>query len=177
MGYIEKHLMQGETVLYKTRLHWVAVLVPLLLALALAIAGGFCLYQSAQDNRTGTGDAKLFAIAGAGLFVVAAVELMVAIVKRNSTEMAVTNRRVLVKTGLMSRRTIEMLVSQIESIVITEPFLGRMLGYGSVVIRGTGGTPETFHLIAHPTEFRTHVQQQIEARQSATRPGAPLTAN
>jgi uncharacterized membrane protein YdbT with pleckstrin-like domain len=177
MGYIEKHLISGETILYKTRLHSIAVLAPLLVAVALAVAGGFCLYQSAQDNRTGTGDAKLFAIAGAGLFVLAAVEVMVAIVKRNSTEMAVTNRRVLIKTGLMSRRTIEMLVSQIESIVITEPFLGRMLGYGSVVIRGTGGTPETFHLIANPTEFRTHVQQQIEARQASMRPGAPLTAN
>ena len=69
----------------------------------------------------------MFAIAGAGLFVLAAVEVMVAIVKRNSTEMAVTNRRVLIKTGLMSRRTIEMLVSQIESIVITEPVLAGCL--------------------------------------------------
>ena len=58
MGYIEKHLISGETILYKTRLHSIAVLVPLLVAAALAIAGGFCLYQSAQDNRTGTGDAK-----------------------------------------------------------------------------------------------------------------------
>ena len=174
MGYIEKHLIQGETILYKTRLHWVAVLVPILVAIALMVAGGFCLYQSAEDNRTGTGDAKLFAIAGAVLFGIAAIEAIVAVVKRNSTEMAVTNRRVFIKSGLASRRTIEMLVSQIESIVITEPFWGRMLGYGSVVIRGTGGTPETFHLIAHPTEFRTYVQQQIEAGQRVMRPGAPL---
>src|SRR5579884_1389912 len=132
MGYIEKHLIQGETILYKTRLHWVAVLGPILLALAFVAAGGFCLYQSAQDNRTGTGDAKLFAIAGAALFALAAIQAIVAIVKRNSTEMAVTNRRVFIKSGLASRRTIEMLVSQIESIVISEPFWGRMLNYGSV---------------------------------------------
>jgi uncharacterized membrane protein YdbT with pleckstrin-like domain len=90
--------------------------------------------------------------------------------------MAVTNRRILIKTGIMSRRTIELLLSRVESIVITEPFLGRMLGYGTVIVRGTGGTPEPFTLIAHPTEFRRHVQEQIEAGQASTRPGGTATA-
>jgi uncharacterized membrane protein YdbT with pleckstrin-like domain len=177
MGYVEKHLISGEKILYKTRLHSIAVLFPICMAILFGVAGGFCLYQSAEDQRSGTGDAKMFAIAGALLFIAAAVAVVVALVKRNSTEMAVTNRRVFIKSGLMSRRTIEMLVWQIESIAITEPVLGRMLGYGSVVIRGTGGTPETFHLIANPTEFRTQVQQQIEARHADMRPGTPLATN
>jgi hypothetical protein len=42
-----------------------------------------------------------------------------------------------------------------------------MLGFGTVIIRGTGGTPEVFEKIAHPLEFREQVQSQIA---SATKP-------
>jgi hypothetical protein len=51
-----------------------------------------------------------------------------------------------------------------------------MLGYGTVIVRGTGGTPEPFTLIAHPTEFRRHVQEQIEAGQASMRPGGTASA-
>jgi len=44
-----------------------------------------------------------------------------------------------------------------------------MLGYGSVVVRGTGGTPEPFVMIAHPQEFRRAVQEQIGAPQAPHR--------
>jgi uncharacterized membrane protein YdbT with pleckstrin-like domain len=81
--------------------------------------------------------------------------------KKNATEIAVTDRRVIIKTGMMSRRSLEIMLAKVESIGIDEPVLGRMLGYGTVVIHGTGGTPEPFSRIAHPSEFRREVQQQI----------------
>jgi uncharacterized membrane protein YdbT with pleckstrin-like domain len=76
--------------------------------------------------------------------------------------MAVTSRRVVIKTGLASRKTIEMLLNKVESIEVSETAFGRMLGYGTIVVIGTGGTPEPFHKVAHPLEFRSQVQQQIE---------------
>jgi uncharacterized membrane protein YdbT with pleckstrin-like domain len=75
--------------------------------------------------------------------------------------MAVTNRRVLIKTGMVSRRTLDLMLARVESIGVEETAFGRMLGYGSVVVRGTGGTPEPFRRIAHPQEFRRAVQEQI----------------
>ena len=51
--------------------------------------------------------------------------------------------------------------AEIESVVVEESFLGRMLGYGTVILRGTGGTPEVFPQIAHPLQFREQVQRQI----------------
>ena len=85
--------------------------------------------------------------------------------KRNATEMAVTNRRVLIKTGMGSRRTLDLMLSRVESIGVVETMWGRMLGYGNVVVHGTGGTPESFVLISHPQEFRRQVQQQIGAHE------------
>jgi uncharacterized membrane protein YdbT with pleckstrin-like domain len=174
MGYIEKNLISGENILYRTRLHSVAALFPLLVGIVIAVGGFFCLYASMAHRQDGAEDSKLWAAAGLALVVLGGVTVAVAVLKRNATEMAVTNRRILIKSGIMSRRTIELLLSRVESIVITEPFFGRMLGYGTVVVRGTGGTPEPFTLIANPTEFRRHVQEQIEAGQAQMRPtGTP----
>jgi len=96
------------------------------------------------------------------LLVCALVMIAVGSVRRNATEMAVTNRRVVIKTGLAGRKTIEMLLNKVESIEVSETTFGRMLGYGTIVIIGTGGTSEPFHNVAHPLEFRNQVQQQIE---------------
>src|ERR1700740_960972 len=82
--------------------------------------------------------------------------------------MTVTNRRVVIKPGLMSRKTIEMLLNKVESIEVSETTGGRMLGYGTIVMIGTGGTSEPFREVAHPLEFRNQVQQQIEKLREQT---------
>lgn len=64
----------------------------------------------------------------------------------------------LIETALLSRRSVEVLLPKMESIGVDEAFLGQMLGYGSVIVRGIGGTFETFDKIAHPNELRRRVQ-------------------
>jgi len=105
-------------------------------------------------------------LGGAGpLPMMAVIGVMLGLLRRNTTEMAVTTRRVVIKTGLAARKTIEMLLNKVESIEVSETAGGRMLGYGTIVLIGTGGTSEPFHKIAHPLEFRSQVQQQIEKLQ------------
>ena len=84
------------------------------------------------------------------------------IVRRLATEVAVSNKRVLIKRGLFSRRSIEVLLPKVESIGVDESFFGRMLGYGTVIVRGTGGTFESFDKIAHPNDLRRHLQKQVD---------------
>jgi uncharacterized membrane protein YdbT with pleckstrin-like domain len=81
------------------------------------------------------------------------------LIERLSSEFAITNRRVIIKLGLVSRRTFEMNLSKIESVNVAQSLLGRMLGYGTITIIGTGGTRETFGDIAAPVEFRRQFQQ------------------
>ena len=104
------------------------------------------------------------AIVGFLLFLGAVVLIGGAVLRRNATQIAVTSRRVLIKTGIVNRKTLELLLGRIESIGVNESPLGRMLGYGTVVLRGTGGTPESFDRIARPLEFRREVQRQVEGR-------------
>jgi uncharacterized membrane protein YdbT with pleckstrin-like domain len=169
MSYITKNLVPGETLLFETRHHWVVLLGPLLFTLLLAVPGAALLADAAAE-KNGHGVRALNSIGPEGQAAVGAVLLVIALIvfayglaKRNATEMAVTNRRVLIKTGMASRRTLDMVLGKVESIGVEETFLGRVLGYGSVVVRGTGGTPESFVMIAHPQQFRQSVQQQIGA--------------
>jgi uncharacterized membrane protein YdbT with pleckstrin-like domain len=101
------------------------------------------------------------------LFIAAAIVFLIfQIVKRNATEIAVTNRRVIIKTGMAARRSLEIMLPKVESIGVEESVWGRMLGYGTVLIHGTGGTPEPFRRIAHPSEFRQYVQTQIDQQRT-----------
>jgi uncharacterized membrane protein YdbT with pleckstrin-like domain len=168
MGYVDRNLVPGETLVYLTRHHWLVLIGPLLGAVLL-LAPGLVLIVEAFSLRETAGltigsstfSPKLMAIFAAVLLVGSIAVFSYGVAKRNATEMAVTNRRVLIKTGMTSRRTIDMMLSRVESIGVEETTFGRLFGYGSVVVRGTGGTPEPFEMISHPQEFRRAVQQQI----------------
>ncbi len=163
MSYVQANLVPGEAVVYETRLHWIVMLGHLIVGGLLLGLPGVCLlaYAASQREMDST-NLHLMEGGGVALVVCGVVVILMGMLRRNATEMAVTNRRVVIKTGLASRKTIEMLLNKVESIEVSEPALGRMLGYGTIVMIGTGGTPEPFHKVAHPLEFRSQVQQQIE---------------
>lgn len=169
MSYVEKHLLEGETVVYATRLHWVVLVVPVLLGLLFGLTGAGMLVLSARTTAGDSAARQSMMVFGAIFLVVALIFVARGVLVRNATEMTVTNKRVFVKVGLAARRTIELLLSRVESIGVEESVMGRMLGYGTVIVHGTGGTPEIFKRIAHPLDFRTQVQQQIERAQAKSR--------
>ncbi|MCW2120033.1 PH domain-containing protein [Flavobacterium sp. 7A] len=81
------------------------------------------------------------------------------LIHKYTDEFAITNRRVIIKTGLISRYSFEMNLSKIESINVDQGILGRILGYGSIRIVGSGGTKEIFPNILNPLEFRKKFQE------------------
>ena len=162
MSYVERNLIEGEQVVFQTKHHWIVMLGTLLLGLTLDVVGiAGLIYLLNQRDWAPAG--RNVALLGAAAAVIAgSLMTLYGTMKRNATEMVVTNKRVIVKTGILKRNTFEMLLSRIESIGVQEPVLGRMLEYGTVILRGVGGTPDEFDLIANPLAFRTHVQEQIE---------------
>ena len=163
MTYVESNLVPGETVIYQTRLHWIVMLGHLFVGcLLLGLPGVLLLYYAFSQHGMDINTLHLTEGGGVALLVCGAVVILTGMVRRSATEMAVTNRRVVIKTGLMNRKTIEMLLNKVESIEVSETTFGRMLGYGTIVVIGTGGTSDPFHRVADPLEFRSQVQQQIE---------------
>lgn len=150
MGYVERHLLPNEHVVYKTRLHWVLFVKPVLLMLA-GIVLAVVLRQVAEPPWLWMIGAAIF-VAGVGWWLVHYIEVM-------TSEFAVTSSRLILKVGLISRYTTELLLTKVESIGVQQGLTGRVLNFGDLTVTGTGGAREVFRRVRDPIGFRNHVQQ------------------
>lgn len=147
MGYVESNLLPNEQITYRANLHWIIYVLPVivfLIAIAVALGGGGW-------------------IAGMAIAIVAFVLLLPPWIKASSSEFAITNKRVLIKVGLIRRHSLELLLQKVEGIGVDQGVLGRILGYGTITVSGVGGTKETFQMISNPLEFRRQVQASLAA--------------
>ncbi len=166
MSYIGNHLMSGEEVVREARLNRIIYLPAALLA-ALALVQFAEVYRGGEETR-GEVAVPVFFLA------LAAVAAVPAFFRRLSSEFAVTTKRVVVKVGLVRRHSTEILLRQVEGITVDQGLLGRIFGYGTIVIEGTGSDRTPYKGIAAPMAFRLAVQEQVEKCTSGT--GAPAPA-
>lgn len=164
MSYLDESLTSGEVVLYRTGLHWSVLFWPLVVGAIFEIGALALFYLAWRAAAEGTHGLQM--ALGSGCAAIGAVAIVIGLVRRSSIEMAVTNRRVLMKSGILGRKTIELMLSKVESIGVDQGIGGRLAGYGRVTVRGTGGTLEVFDRIARPLEFRRQVQEQIHPPES-----------
>lgn len=152
MGYVESVLQPGETVRFKTNYHWVAF-IPGLGLLVLAVLSYW------WSGRPNTWYALWISLAVL-LLAGAVILLAYAAYRRWITEIAITDLRVIYKTGLLTRLTDEMPLGKVENIEITQSIFGRLLDYGNVDVQGTGAIgigSDKLRRIASPLAFRDHI--------------------
>ncbi|MEO8629448.1 MAG: PH domain-containing protein [Betaproteobacteria bacterium] len=106
----------------------------------------------------------LLAAFGAGLIL-----LIWAYIRYKTTELAITNKRVIAKFGFISRRTIELNIHKVESIQVDQHVLGRMFNFGSLIISGAGTPQAPIPGISDPLQFR---RAFMEAQDLAAHPRA-----
>jgi membrane protein YdbS with pleckstrin-like domain len=162
VGYVQQNLNPGERILYTTHLHWIVLFRSIFVDALFSAAGLALIVWGVTGQHTDRGEAQIFGMAGVALIIIGNIILAIAVVRRNATEMAVTNKRIIIKVGFLTKRTVELFLSKVESVGVEQTLLGRMMGYGGITVRGTGGTNEPFSHVANPLEFRRQVQHQIE---------------
>jgi len=142
-------MLPGETVDYRAHLHPIIFLQPAFFALVglSFIVFGFVNQGLSYFWMLGA----VFLLYAAGVGIDRAIHYL-------SSEFAITNKRVVIKVGFINRKTLEMLLTKVETIRVDQSILGRMLNFGTIVVTGTGGTNEPFTSIANPLEFRRQVQ-------------------
>lgn len=143
MGYIDQNLMPGEKITYRAKLHWGIFITP----------GGLLLFGvliSIGDAAPGT----LVMLAGFVIFLLRVTRVA-------TSEFAVTNKRVVMKTGFIRRDSLELFLAKVEGIGVNQSMLGRALDYGTIIITGTGGMRTPFKGIAAPMEFRDWVYAHL----------------
>jgi uncharacterized membrane protein YdbT with pleckstrin-like domain len=153
MRYVDQVLQPGETIRGVTSVSWVGFLPGLFLWIVAILLLVFIAPWS-----QGSGAIAIVGwIAALAAFVVGAGLLIKHWWRRFTTEVAVTDRRVICKVGFVKRRTVEMHMDKVESVDVAQTILGRLLNYGDITIRGTGETMETLRMIDRPLEYRNHV--------------------
>jgi uncharacterized membrane protein YdbT with pleckstrin-like domain len=153
MKYVRRVLQPDETVIHEAHLHWLIFMRAIgLMVIALAFLVAEQIYGTGEPIVATT------LVVIAGFFALIAVEAALkAWIRRATTEFAITDRRVIYKTGLFSRHTLEMNRGKVESVDVDQPFLGRIFGYGTVILRGTGSTFQPIYHIADPLTFRSYI--------------------
>ena len=152
MRYVNRVLEPGETVIYETSLHR-------LIYFRAAVAGIICIVLLIASASVGDQPKLILALEIAAILfaLLAAGGWLRAFIRRATTELAITDHRIIYKTGLLSRHTLEMNRSKVESVDVDQSILGRLLNYGTIVVRGTGGSLEPIRDIADPLTFRSRI--------------------
>jgi membrane protein YdbS with pleckstrin-like domain len=148
MSYVQRVLQPGEQVRHISSIHWIVYWPGVAVALLAVVAYWF------SETRLLTGFWRYTTYA---LALVAGVLLIQQWFQWWVTEIAVTNRRVIYKKGLIRRQTNEMNMDKVESVQIDQSILGRLLDYGDVTILGTGEGFETLRTIGSPIELRNSI--------------------
>ena len=124
MSYIDDSLIAGEKVLHRARVSWWTLAGRILLGLLLLVV------------------------------VVGLYFLIEAWIRRRTTEIAITNKRIIAKFGFIQRHTVEINLDKVEALRVEQGFWGRLLGYGTLFISGAGSAVAPMAGIADPLEFR-----------------------
>lgn len=150
MPYYTKVLQPDESVKFVGRLHWAIYRNAIVLGLLTLIVVGFA-FSLSEDQR-------LLVLVGAGvLALLTLVSFLGSWFIRVTTEIVVTDKRVIHKTGWIARRTEEINITKVETVDVTQGLWDRMLDSGTVLIRGIGGSWEPLRRVASPLELRNAI--------------------
>jgi len=146
-SYVESVLAPGEKIVHRPAIsHW-KFLVSYLVGVLFLVAAFAALIIARNDVTTSR-------IMAAVAFAIGFVVILVAVIRRRTTELVLTDRRIITKRGFISRDTVEMNLSKVESLHVDQSLLGRILNYGDVTVVGTGASLEPLRGIASPLELR-----------------------
>lgn len=147
MSYIQNNLQAGEEIKYKADIHWYIFAYPVILLLLSAF------FSSAQTG--------LFYYVSIFLLLLGLFQLIKRILLKMGAEYVVTNKKVILKSGILNRDALELVLNKCEEIRINQSLMGRMLGFGSIVVT-TGGVTNKFDFITNPIKFRNEINAQIQ---------------
>jgi uncharacterized membrane protein YdbT with pleckstrin-like domain len=140
MSYIDESLVEGETLIHRARISWWSQFGMVLVGIVTLVVG------------------------------VGLVFLAIAWIRVRSTEIAITNRRVIVKTGFVKRHTVEINLEKVEALKVEQGLWGRLLNFGSIYITGAGTSVAPIHDIADPLVFRRKFMEATNQSMAMARP-------
>jgi uncharacterized membrane protein YdbT with pleckstrin-like domain len=159
MSYIDKNLLTGEQIIYRTKKHLIIFITPVIWTLALLI----CLMNSNPFV------VKFSILPG----IVALGSWLNTLLIYVTSEFVITNKRIMMKEGFFVRHSNEIRLSTVAQVSVTQSLIGQLLDYGAVFINAFGAETDSFTAINHPIQFQKLVQEQLGAIGNSTMPAKP----
>jgi uncharacterized membrane protein YdbT with pleckstrin-like domain len=145
MGYIEDHLIENERVIYRTTLHWAILLGP---GMIIVLAG---LWIPSKGMSALT------------LLALGVIWGVVSTVSLQTSEIGVTDKRLLLRVGFPLRRKYDISLEKIQIVDIYQPSLGKFLNFGKIIIQSAGGKRYAFRMISSPIDLRDEIARQVDS--------------
>ena len=158
MNYTQSNLLKDEKLMYGVRPHWIIFSSTVW---AIVAASYLLFFAPISISFNVYGNISVREAISFGFFAAAIYLFVSAYLYYLTSEYGVTNKRVLIKTGWISRASLEIMLDKVEGVLVDQTIPGRLFNYGSITIIGTGGTKDTFPYIPNPLMFRRTVQEQI----------------
>lgn len=162
-SYVERAMQPDEKILYQAQIHWVIYLDGLLYIVIGALVGTFAhgiVHTLLGESLASFAEMPIKFISLA-IVVYGAFDLMMSYIRQVSTELVITSERVIAKTGLIATTSYELMMSKVEGATIDQSAIGRMLGYGTLMVKGTGGGISPIDLIDKPYAFHNRLMKAI----------------
>lgn len=147
MSYIQNNLQTGEEIRYKADIHWYIFVSPAVLLLL------GTLFSSPRPG--------FFSFIGGIMLLVGIFQLVRRLLLKMGNEYVVTNKKIILKSGFFSCNALELVLNKCEGLQINQSALGRIFGFGSIVVT-TGGATNVFKFVANPMKFRNEINSQIQ---------------
>jgi hypothetical protein len=166
--FVQRSLIEGERVIYQARLHKWIFIRPLVIFVAISMLGllltQVMMYgMSAREREQNSGWTFLmgFVIPFFGTLIA----FVVVWIRYRFTELAVTDKRVIGKSGFLNIISLELLLTKVEGIEVQQSLIGKLLDFGTITVSATGGSRTPFKDIAAPYSCRKAIQQQAALTQ------------
>lgn len=164
---IKSALTRDEVVLHDSRVHWIVFSAPIFYTF-LGLAVGILFHP----------------LVGSVILFMNLYPAYVATVFYLTTHLVLTDKKVLGRTGFLSRNWTQLNLSRLETAYLQEPIAGRWLGYSTVIVRGTGAGGIAFPYILNGETFVKTLENLVATREAEEKiitvtmpPAPPLPAS
>ena len=168
-NYINSSLVKGERVVYEAHYHWTVWVTPIIVFVLTFLPIFICLALSNTHNSSSYYDDYYYndnSSSDIGILWIypffGFVFLLFTYIKVVTDEFAVTTQRLIIKTGIISRTTLEINLMKVETVSVSQGIIDRLFGGGTLECRGTGSTRSRIRNVAEPYEFRKAFQDALD---------------
>lgn len=145
-SYTNKTLQSNETIIYKAKVHWFVLILPVFLLIS-----GLLFYPTRTSISHYTGLAAL---------ILGAFYLVKKLLLKTGAEYVITNKRIILKSGIFSHDALELLLDKCEGLRVKQSLTGRLFNFGTITVT-TGGAANQYTFVSDPLRFKREINAQI----------------